>query len=317
MNSRLTVPAGAALFCMAAVMLAGCSKTDPAAQNTTDTVAFEAFVEAAAHKKAAALTPEELTEAVDQYLGLQVAAESATKAGLDKDPEVQAQIGLNRSNILTEALLKRYLDANPITDTEIEAEYKEQVANIPKEYKARHILVDDKALAEAIIKKLQASKNVGVDFAAQAKQFSKDGSAAQGGDLGWFNPQTMVKPFADAVVAMDKGQFSAVPVETQFGYHVILLEDIRSPELPQLEQVKDQVKQLVQRKRVREHLAELRKASTLDLQKAAALLTGYARGAGSEKPVAKADETAASGSPADKPADKPANKPASPAPAKP
>lgn len=323
MNSRLSIPASAALACLAAVALAGCNRPAPAAENIANTAAFEAFVDAAVHKKASSLKPEELNQAIEQYLGLQVAAADAAKTGLDKDPEVQAQLSLNRSNILTEALLKKYLDANPVTEAEIEAEYKEQVANVPKEYKASHILVDDKSLAEAIIAKLKASKNVAADFAAQAKQFSKDSTAAKGGDLGWFNAQTMVKPFADAVVAMDKGQFSEVPVETQFGYHVILLEDVRTPQLPQLAEVKDQVKQLVQRKRVRTYLEQLRKDSKLDLQKAAATLTAYAQGSGqgndkgSDKAGSTADKAAgATGSAAGSP-DSQADKPASPGTASP
>ncbi|MEZ5565342.1 MAG: peptidylprolyl isomerase [Gammaproteobacteria bacterium] len=309
MNFRLTAPAGTALLILATATLIGCNRPDPAAQTASNTVAFETFVKAAVQKKASELNSEELNEAVDQYLGLQAAAETATQSGLDKDPEVQAQLELNRSNVLTEAVLKRYLDANPISDAEIQTEYDEQVANVPKEYKARHILVDDKALAEAIIKKLQASKNVDTDFAAQAKEFSKDGSAAQGGDLGWFNPQSMVKPFADAVVAMDKGKFSEVPVETQFGYHVILLEDIRSPELPALAQVKDQVKQLVQRKHVRDYLAELRKNSKLDLQKAAATLVAYAHGSDTQSNDVKGNDVKSNDAKMDKPAPPSATKP--------
>lgn len=320
MNPRLSIPAGTALVCAVAALLVGCNRPAPAAENIADTATFEAFVEAAVHQKADTLKPEELNQAVEQFLGLQVAAAAATKAGLEKDPKVQAQINLNRTNILTEALLKQHLDANPVTEAEIDAEYKEQVANVPKEYKASHILVDDKSLAEAIIKKLKASKNVAADFAAQAKEFSKDSSAAKGGDLGWFNAQTMVKPFADAVVAMDKGQFSEVPVETQFGYHVILLEDVRTPQLPELAEVKDQVKQLVQRKRVRDYLEELKKGSKLDLQKAADTLVAYAQvgeksGKQAEgKPDATTDAGAGTTGNTSDAADSQADKAATPAP---
>jgi peptidyl-prolyl cis-trans isomerase C len=201
-----------------------------------------------------------------------VTAEAGIAAGLDKDPSVKAQISLTRANVLSETILKRYLDEHPVTDEQIQAEYDNQVATTPPEYNARHILVDDKALAEAIIEKLKA----GGDFAALAKEHSKDGSAQSGGDLGWFSPQQMVPPFADAVEKLEKGKFSLTPVETQFGWHVILLNDKREASLPPLAQVKDRVKQLVQRKMVTEHVEELRKASKIDLDKLTADLTAYA-----------------------------------------
>jgi peptidyl-prolyl cis-trans isomerase C len=119
--------------------------------------------------------------------------------------------------------------------------------------------VDAKESADAIITKLQA----GGDFAKLATAESKDSSASNGGDLGWFSPQTMVKPFADAVAALEKGKFTQEPVQSEFGWHVILLEDVRSPEVPDFEQVKPQVEMFTQRKKLQAHLEELRKAATV------------------------------------------------------
>lgn len=269
MNLRLTLAGCTALL----LVLTGCegigNKTPtPAETNAT----FDAFVKAAARKSASELTPEELKEAITTYIGMEVAAEAAIKAGLEKDAVVNGQLILSRTNVLSESLLQRYLDENPITDADIQAEYDAQASATPPEFSARHILVDDKALAEAIIKKLEA----GGSFAALAKEHSKDGSAQNGGDLGWFSAQNMVQPFSEAVARLEKGKFTTEPVQTQFGWHVILLDDTRTASLPPLDQVKDRVKQLVQRKRVSTRLEELRKESKIDSEKLTAALTAYA-----------------------------------------
>jgi peptidyl-prolyl cis-trans isomerase C len=269
MNHRFALAASTALL----LVLSGCDGTGNAAVTPAETnAAFEAFVKVAARKSAAELTPDELKEAINTYIGMRVAAEAGAKTGLDKDPEVKGQLALSRANVLSESLLQRYLDENPTTDADIQAEYDAQVAATPPEYSARHILVDDKALAEAIIQKLQA----GGDFAALAKEHSKDGSAQNGGDLGWFNPPSMVPPFADAVAKLEKGKFTLSPVETQFGWHVIRLDDMRIASLPPLDQVKDRVRQLVQRKKVTARLEALRNESTIDTDKLTADLTAYA-----------------------------------------
>jgi len=269
MNHRFTLAACAALL----FVLSGCDGPGNAAATPAETnAAFEAFVKVAARKSAAELTADELKEAINTFIGMQVAAEAGIEAGIDKNPAVKGQLALSRANVLSESLLQRYLEENPITDADIQAEYDAQVAATPPEYSARHILVDDKSLAEAIIQKLQA----GGDFAALAKEHSKDGSAKSGGDLGWFNPQAMVPPFADAVAKLEKGKFTLTPVETQFGWHVIRLDDVRTASLPPLDQVKDRVRQLVQRKKVTTRLEELRKASKIDVDKLTADLTAYA-----------------------------------------
>ncbi len=294
MNQRLALAGCTALL----LVLTGCDQLGNKAPTPADTNAsFDSFVTAVARKKTSELTPDELKEAVNQYVGMQVAAEAAIKSGLDKDPEVSAQLRLTRANVLSETLLARYLKSNPVTDADIQAEYDAQVAATPPEYQARHILVDDKSLAEAIIQKLQAKG----DFAALAKEYSKDSSAQNGGDLGWFSPASMVKEFADAVVKLEKGQFTTAPVQTQFGWHVIQLDDTRPAQLPPLDQVKDRVQQLVQRKRVADHLQELRKDSTIDADKLSTALTEYA--ATSKAPAdAAASEAAPAAAPAEEPA---------------
>lgn len=270
MNPRLALAGCTALL----FVITGCGQPGSKAPTPAEANAgFDAFVKAAARKSAAELNPDELKEAINQYVAMQVAAEAALKQGIEKDPLVKSQLDLTRTNVLSESLLQRYLEANPVTDAEIQAEYDTQVAATPSEYQARHILVDDKSLAEAIIQKLDAKG----DFAALAKEYSKDSSAQNGGDLGWFSPQTMVPEFSAAVVGLEKGKFTATPVQTQFGWHVIQLEDVRAPQLPPLDQVRDRVQQMVQRKKVAAHLQELRKESAIDGEKLAADLTAYAQ----------------------------------------
>jgi peptidyl-prolyl cis-trans isomerase C len=265
------------LVVVAAVLMAACTRpaedksaTADGAKPATAAVAtvngtkisselFNAFAQAVTGGSQEPLAEEQRTQMLDQLINMTLAAQSAEKEGLAKDPAVQARIELLRTQILAEAASEQYIKANPPTDEEVRAEYDAQVATMPKEYKARHILVDAKESADAIIGKLQA----GGDFAKLAAAESKDSSASNGGDLGWFSPQTMVKPFADAVTTLEKGKFTQEPVQSEFGWHVILLEDVRSPEVPDFEQVKPQVEMFTQRKKLQAHLEELRKAASV------------------------------------------------------
>jgi peptidyl-prolyl cis-trans isomerase C len=200
-------------------------------------------------------TDEQKAQMLDQLVNMTLAAQSADKDGLAKDPKVKARLELLRTQVLAEAASEKYIKAHPASESEIKAEYDAQVAAMPKEYKARHILVDSKEKADAIIAKLES----GGDFSKLAASDSKDSSGKNGGDLGWFSPQTMVKPFADAVAALEKGQYTKQPVQSEFGWHVILLDDVRSPEVPAFEQVKPQVEMFTQRKKLQAYIDELRK----------------------------------------------------------
>ena len=140
--------------------------------------------------------------------------------------KVQARLDLLQTQILAEAASEKYMKAHPVSETEVKAEYDTQVAAMPKEYKARHILVEKKETAESLIRDLQA----GGDLQSSPRLSRRiPGSAAKGGDLGWFSAQSMVKPFADALATLEKGAMTKTPVQTQYGWHVIQLEDSRSP----------------------------------------------------------------------------------------
>jgi peptidyl-prolyl cis-trans isomerase C len=221
---------------------------------------LDTFLQAMSGKPPAEATPEQREAVLDQLVAMTLAAQAAEKDSLDKRPEVKARIDLLRTQVLAEAASEKYAEAHPVSDDEVKAEYDEQVARMPKEYKARHILVESEDAAKAIIQELEA----GGDFAKIAKAQSKDpGSAPNGGDLGWFPGQTMVKPFSDALATMEKGTVSKAPVQTQYGWHVIQLEDSRAPEVPAFEDVKEQVKMLTQRKKLQAYLEELRKTAKI------------------------------------------------------
>ena len=221
---------------------------------------FDTFLQAVTGKPAAEATPEQREQLLDQLVAMTLAAQAAKKDGADKNPEVQARLNLINTQILAEAASDKYAKSHPVSDDEAKAEYDAQVAKMPKEYKARHILVEKKETAESIIRELEA----GGDFAKLAKAESKDpGSAANGGDLGWFSAQSMVKPFADALATLEKGATTKTPVQTEYGFHVIQLEDTRAPQAPAYDDVKDQVKMLAQRKKLQAYLDELRKTAKI------------------------------------------------------
>lgn len=254
------------------LLLGGCGKaaTDAPAK-PVETVAtvngkalskseFDLYVASVARQAQREIPEDQKPQLLDQFIGMHLAADAAEKAGIAKDTKVQDQLALAKLNVIVDAGLQKYLEDHPVTDAELKPEYDAQVAQMPREYHARHILVDDKAVADEVTKSLKG----GADFAKLAEQKSKDSSNKSGGDLGWFTLDTMVKPFADAVVALQPGQTTEAPVQSQFGWHVIRLEESRAASPPAFEEVKDRVKVLVQRKRLQTYLDELRKSAKIE-----------------------------------------------------
>ena len=157
--------------------------------------------------------------------------------------------------VLAQAVAQDFFDKNQATEDEIQAEYKLQMNMAPPlQFKARHILVETQAAAADLISQLQG----GADFQELAKTHSTGPSGSVGGDLGWFAPDQMVKPFSDAVATMDDGDFSAEPVQTQFGWHVILREESRTNEPPTLESIHDALKQRVEQNKFQGYIEKLR-----------------------------------------------------------
>lgn len=230
---------------------------------------FDSFVTAISNGSVTAdkLTPEQRKQLTDRLIGMHVAAAEAEKAGLDKTGDTATQLSLWRTNILSDAMIKQYNEKNPISDADVKAEYDSQVAAMPGEYKASHILVKTKEEADALIAQLKSGK----DFAELAKKNSIDpGSGKNGGDLGWFSPASMVKEFSDAVAKLKVGEMTDAPVQSQFGFHIIKLEDTRKPNPPALADVKPQVENLVKNKRVEKYLEDLRKTAKVEVKPVAA-----------------------------------------------
>jgi peptidyl-prolyl cis-trans isomerase C len=214
-------------------------------------------------------TPELRKSIVDQ-LALQVlVAQEAVKKGLDKSPEVAEQLEAVRQSVLANAYVQDYVKTHPVSDEALKAEYERIKASMSgTEYKARHILVAKEAEAREIIARLK--KDPGA-FAKLAAEKSKDpGSAARGGDLGWFDLRGMVPEFGAAIGAMEKGKISEAPVKSQFGYHVILLEDSRPIQPPPLDEVKAQLSQQLQQQAVKKQLDALKAAAKIEILGAAA-----------------------------------------------
>lgn len=194
-----------------------------------------------------------------ELIGREVMIQEADKQGFGTKPEVKAAIENARQSIIINAMLADYVKKNPVKDTEIKAEYdKYKAAMGDKEYHSRHILVATEQEAKDIIAKLKA----GGKFEELAK-VSKDGSANNGGDLGWMTPGKLVKPFADAMVALKNGEITQTPVKTEFGYHVIKLEESRATKLPSLEEVKGQVAEALQQRKIAAFRDELTKKAKI------------------------------------------------------
>jgi peptidyl-prolyl cis-trans isomerase C len=191
----------------------------------------------------------------EELINREIFLQEVDKRGIAKKADVAAELELTRQSVLIRQLFNDYLEKNPISDAAITAEYESiKKSQGDKEYRARHILVDDEAKARDIIAQLKA----GAKFEDLAKQSKDTGSAANGGELDWATPGTYVGPFADALGKLQKGQLTETPVQTQFGYHVIRLEDVRAVQFPPLAEVKPQIEESLRQAKLRTFQQELR-----------------------------------------------------------
>lgn len=202
-------------------------------------------------------SPELRRKIRDELIDLEVIAQEAHRKGLDAQPEIAQIIEITKENILRNAFAQDYVKTHPISDDALKAEYEKQKQSLigRKEYKVAHILVESEKEAQAIVSELK-KKPASFDKIAKAK--SKDpGSKAQGGELGWTNPAAFVQPFGEAIVKLNKGQISS-PVQTQFGWHVIKLEDVRDLEIPPFDKVKATLEKRMQQMALMEAVKALR-----------------------------------------------------------
>jgi peptidyl-prolyl cis-trans isomerase C len=209
-------------------------------------------------------TPEARSTIIDQLTLQVVLSEEALKKGLDKSPEVAEQMAALKQSVLANAYVEDFIKNNPVSDEAVKAAYDRIKGTITgNEYQARHILVDKESEAKEIIAKLK--KDPGA-FARLAIERSKDeGSKDRGGDLGWFDLKRMDPAFGAAVSKLEKGTFTEEPVKTQFGYHVILLEDVKPIEAPPIEDVKTQLTQQIQQQNVKKQIETLKAAAKIEI----------------------------------------------------
>jgi peptidyl-prolyl cis-trans isomerase C len=199
----------------------------------------------------------------DDLITREVLNQEMIKSGFDKNPSIATQADIVRENFLLQAYLQEYIRTHPVSDDVLKTEYakiKSELDN-KQEYHARHILVDKEADAKDIIGQLKK----GLKFEKLAEEKSKDpGSASKGGDLGWNLPTNYVKPFADALVQLKKGQYTRTPVETQFGWHIIKLDETRPVKVPQFDDVKIKIQQAYQQQQFDKYLADLRAKAKIE-----------------------------------------------------
>ncbi len=202
------------------------------------------------------ISPEMEGQIKEEVIAREIFMQEAQKRGLEATADYKAQMELARQTILIRELFVDFQKTNPVTDAEIQAEYDKFVAaNAGKEYKASHILVAKEDEAKAII----ASLKKGGKFEEIAKKQSKDpGSGARGGDLDWANPSSYVPEFTEALIKLQKGKLTQEPVKSQFGWHIIRLDDVRDAQLPKIDEVKPQIAQQLQQQKLAKFQEDLR-----------------------------------------------------------
>jgi len=190
------------------------------------------------------VTPEVMDQIKQELVAREIFMQEARKRGLDASDEYKNQIELARQTILIRSLFADFQKKNPVTDADIKAEYDKFVAaNGGQEFLARHILVETEDQAKALIDEIKK----GAKFEDLAKKHSKDpGSGANGGDLDWAAASSYVAEFSDAMKKLAKGEMTQAPVKSQFGFHIIRVDDVREAQLPKLDEVKPQISQQLQ-----------------------------------------------------------------------
>ena len=255
-----------ALVAVAACAAAGYSMASAEAVMTVngvdiDSSVFDAYAESRFQKPANQASAEERALVEQELTDIYLLTTQESAQQFAADPKIKAQIELQYRGTIAQAVARDFMVSNAATDEEIFAEYESQLALAPtQQFKARHILVETQAAAADLIAQLEG----GADFQELAKEHSTGPSGPQGGDLGWFSPDQMVAPFSNAVAALEDGAFTKEPVQTQFGWHVILREETRANEPPTLESVRDSIKQRVEQMKFQNYIQSLRDAQAAD-----------------------------------------------------
>jgi peptidyl-prolyl cis-trans isomerase C len=223
---------------------------------------YEEYAKALAHKPSSELSAEDRAQIKENLVRVELIAQQAEKDGLTQDPDVTSRLDLARLEVLQQASAQKYLKEHTPAETELRAEYESQLASAPLvEYQARHILVSSEDVARKIIQQLKS----GNDFATLAKRLSADKQSAQkGGELGWFGPRDMDPKITEAIALLKKGEVTPAPVQTQYGWHVIQLEDTRDRPAPAFDDVKERLTQIVVAKKFKTHSDEMLKTAKIE-----------------------------------------------------
>lgn len=219
--------------------------------------------------------------ALQELISLELASQDGVKNGLENKPEVALQINQQRRAVIASAAIQHQVSTNTISEDTLKALYDEKVGAGGSEYKARHILVETEEKARELIKELDG----GADFSEMAKKHSTGPSGKEGGDLGWFSPKQMVAPFSEAASKLEKGNYTKDPVKTQFGWHIIMLEDVRGATPPPYEQVVQQLEGLARNQQLQAYLEKLKTDATIDIKKTAAAPATAPAPAASDSPA--------------------------------
>ena len=200
--------------------------------------------------------------ALNELIAIELMRQEAVNAGAKSDPVISATLNQLERSTLAGAAIKAYMEDNQVSDTELRTAYDSSIGTPGMEYNARHILVETEEQATEIIKMLDE----GGDFVELAKEKSTGPSGPQGGELGWFSVGQMVKPFSDATAKLEKGNYTRTPVKTQFGWHVIRLEDTREGTPPPFEDVKDRLRIMLANQKLQQHVEQVRSAAQIDIK---------------------------------------------------
>jgi peptidyl-prolyl cis-trans isomerase C len=255
-----SVRVGASVALAATVLFGGASAATAETVFTVNGVAVDSsvvdmYLESRIQRPADQASAEERAVVEQELTDIYLLTTQPAAKELAEDVRIKAQIELQGRAVLAQAVAADYFSKNPASEAEILAAYEDQISNAPdQQFKARHILVATQAAATDLIKQLDD----GADFAELAKANSTGPTGPNGGDLGWFSPDQMVGPFSEAVSALENGAYTTEPVQTQFGWHVILREDSRDNQPPTLESVRDALMQRIEQTKFTAYLETLR-----------------------------------------------------------
>ena len=199
---------------------------------------------------------------LDELISLELMRQDAVNKGLNTQAVVIAALDQQTRTALAGAAIKDFMASNPVSDEAARALYDEQIGVAGKEYNARHILVADEETANGVIELLDS----GSDFSELAKEKSTGPSGPSGGKLGWFGADQMVKPFSEATAALEKGTYTKTPVQTQFGWHVIILDDTRESTPPPFDDVKDRIKLLLANQQLQQYIESMKSSASIDIK---------------------------------------------------